>query len=277
MSGRMLWLASYPKSGNTWLRAVLSGWMTGAPARLDSLVGGSAFARAPFDRVLGVTSSDLTPDEVAILRPRVDEHIAAESDTTLIRKTHDGFYPGPDGEPPISVQATRAAVYVIRDPRDVAVSLAHHEGRDVDWAAERLCDPETKMGASTESLEYQLPQRIGSWSEHVRSWVADTPFQVHVLRYEDGLSDPVATFGEALRFAGLGPVDDGAVALAVEHASFERLQAEESREGFRERPRGAERFFREGRAGSWREEMTPEAARRIELAHGDLMRRFGYL
>jgi aryl sulfotransferase len=276
VSHNTLWLASYPKSGNTWLRAVLSAWLTGAPARLNRLVGGSAYARATFDAALGIVGSDLTAQETAILRPRVDECIAGESDGTLFRKTHDGFYPGPEGEPPLSVEATRGAIYVIRDPRDVAVSLARHEGRDVDWAAGRLCDGDARMGTSEKSLGYELPQLIGTWSDHVRSWVDEAPFPVHVMRYEDCLADARGTFGPALRFAGVGPVDDGALALAVDHAKFERLQAEESEEGFRERPRGSQRFFRAGRAGSWRREMPPETAERIGLAHRDVMTRFGY-
>jgi hypothetical protein len=276
VSGNTIWLASYPKSGNTWLRAVLSAWVSRAPARLDRLVGGSAYSREAFDGALGIAGSDLTADEIAILRPRVDECIAAESAGALFRKTHDGFYPGPAGEPPLSVEATRGAIYVIRDPRDVAVSLAHHEGRDVAWAAERLCDSTTRMGAGEESLGYELPQLIGAWSDHARSWVDEAPFPVHVLRYEDCLTDARRSFGPALRFAGLGPVDERALALAVEHASFERLQEEESRDGFRERPRRSQRFFRAGRAGSWRDELPSETAERIAGAHRDVMTRFGY-
>jgi hypothetical protein len=277
MNGRTVWLASYPKSGNTWLRAVLSAWYTGSPPRLDALVGRGVAAREPLDHALGIPTSDLTPAEVAILRPRVDELLAAASKDTLVRKTHDGLYPGPEGEPVISVEATRAAVYMIRDPRDVAVSLAHHDGRDLEWVVDHLDDPSATRTGTPGALEYQVAQRTGTWSDHVRSWVDDAPFPVHVLRYEDCLDDPVRTFRSALRFAGLGPVDDAGVSLAVEHASFDLLQAEESRVGFAERPRRSTRFFRHGRAGAWREEMTTEAAARIEQAHGEVMRRFGYL
>ncbi|HEY0633035.1 MAG TPA: sulfotransferase domain-containing protein [Thermoleophilaceae bacterium] len=277
MNGRTVWLASYPKSGNTWLRAVLSAWHTGFPARLDALVGRGAAAREPLDDALGIPSSDLTPAEVAILRPRVDELLAAASEDTLLRKTHDGLYPGPEGEPVISVQATRSAVYMIRDPRDVAVSLAHHDGRDLEWVVDHLDDPNATRSGIQGALEYQVTQRTGTWSDHVRSWVDDAPFPVHVVRYEDCLDDPVLAFGAVLRFIDREPVDGAGIALAVAHASFDHLRGEESRAGFAERPRQSTRFFRHGRAGAWRDEMTIEAAARVELAHGEVMARFGYL
>jgi aryl sulfotransferase len=277
VNARTVWLASYPKSGNTWLRALLTAWDTGSPPRLDALVGRGVAAREPLDDALGIPSSDLTPAEVAILRPRVDELLAEAREDTLLRKTHDGLYPGPEGEPVISVQATRSAVYMIRDPRDVAVSLAHHDGRDVEWVVDHLDDANATRAGTAGALDYQVDQRTGRWSDHVRSWVDDAPFPVHVVRYEDCVDDPVGVFGAALRFIQLESVDDADVSLAVERASFDHLRAEESREGFAERPRRATLFFRHGRAGAWRDEMTTEAAARIEQAHGEVMARFGYL
>jgi aryl sulfotransferase len=277
VSAGIVWIASYPKSGNTWLRAVLSAWQTGAPARLDALAAESVAARVPFEDLLGVPTTGLTPDEVDILRPRVDELLSAEAEVTPLRKTHDGLYAGPYGEPVVSASATRAALYVVRDPRDVAVSLAHHAGRTMEWAVDRLADPHHVLAASGRAPAAQLRQRLGTWSQHVRSWADDAPFPVHVVRYEDCLADPVRSFAAALRFAELGPVDEEQVAHAVNGASFERLRAAEASEGFAERPERAERFFRSGRAGAWRDEMSRPTAARVEAAHADLMRRFGYL
>jgi hypothetical protein len=177
----------------------------------------------------------------------------------------------------VSSAATRAAIYMVRDPRDVAVSRAHHNARPVEWVVDRLEDPAAAMGDTTRALIPQLQQRLGTWSEHVRSWVDHAPFAVHVVRYEDCLADPLRAFGSALRFADLGPVADADVAQAVRHAAFDRLRDAEAAHGFRERPAELERFFRSGRAGSWREEMPAAVANRVEAAHGDVMARFGYL
>jgi aryl sulfotransferase len=274
--GRTTWLSSYPKSGNTWLRAVYSAWRTGQAPDINALDGGViAAGRHLFDDALGIASSDLTPGEVEVLRPRADEVLAQAATEPLVRKVHDGFFPGPAGEPVVSVAATRAALYMIRDPRDVAVALAHHEGKSVEWAAGRLNDPGAGTGGMR-GFAGQLRQRLGTWSEHVESWVDDAPFPVHVLRYEDCLLDPVTTFGAALTATGLGPVDEARVATAVEAAAFDRLRAAEQQDGFKERPPAAPSFFRSGRAGSWREAMPAEVAASIEETHAEVMARFGY-
>jgi hypothetical protein len=273
-----VWLASYPKSGNTWLRAVVTAWRSGGPVGLSGLDGSVASNRQRFDDALGVPSSSMTPDEVDLVRPRLDELLAsAAGDAPLLRKIHDAYVLGPAGEPIVSSAATRGALYVVRDPRDVAVSLAHHSGRTIDWARRRLADPEAAMNRDARALRPLLRERLGTWSEHVRSWVDDAPFDVEVVRYEDCAAAPVATFARALRFAGFAPVDEPSVTRAVENATFDRLRAAEERDGFDERPPTAPSFFRRGQAGSWRDELPPDAAAAIEADHGEVMARFGYL
>ena len=277
MTGQTVWIASYPKSGNTWLRAVYTAWRTQEAPALNDLAGGLiASARPLFDDALGIASSDLTHEEIDVLRPRVDDILAADATQPVLRKCHDGLFEGPAGEPVLSVSATRSALYMVRDPRDVAVSVAHHYGRSLEWGARYVCDPAAVTGAPRRELIDQLRQRLGTWSEHVRSWVEDAPFPVHVLRYEDCMTEPVATFGAALRAAGLDAPDDARLAGAIERASFDRLRAAEDRDGFREKPADALLFFRRGRAGGWHDELPRKLAAAIRTEHRDVMDRFGY-
>jgi hypothetical protein len=275
--GRIVWLASYPKSGNTWLRAVYTAWMEDGPIDLDALHGGMiASSRVQFDAALGLPSSSMTPEEIELVRPRADEVLAADADGQLLRKIHDACFDGPAGEPIVSVAATSGALYVIRDPRDVAVSFAHHLGRDLAWAAAQLADPDAQVAGNDGALQDQLRQRLGTWSEHVRSWVDEAPFPVEVVRYEDCAAAPVETFTRALRFAGLDGVDEASVASAVERAGFGRLRAAEADRVFGERSTSGGSFFRRGEAGAWREELPPELAATIAADHADVMARFGY-
>jgi hypothetical protein len=272
-----VWLASYPKSGNTWLRAVVSAWRTAAPVQLKSLIGRSAGSRQHFDEALGVPSSDFLPEEIDGLRPLVYELWADETDEPLLLKTHDGLYPGPHGDPLVPARVAQSAIYMVRDPRDVAVSLAHHLGREVGFAVDRIAAPDMTLSPTVERIRHLLPQWIGNWSDHVLSWTEGAGFPVHVLRYEDCLADPLAAFSSALRFAEVGPVDADDVALAIDRARFDRLRDQEAQEGFPERSIVADRFFRRGIAGSWRDEMTAADARRVERSHAEVMKRLGYL
>lgn len=276
MTGTTCWLASYPKSGNTWLRAVYAAATTGADVDINLLPGGGVPAdRELVDTALGLCTSDLTSAEVEVIRPRADE-VLADAPGRSARKVHDLFAAGPTGEPIVSVAASRGAVYVLRDPRDVAVSLAAHAGRSLPQAVDQLADPAAAYVRSTDRIGPQCRQRLGSWSEHVLSWVEQTWLPVHLLRYEDAIADPVGTFGPALRFIGCELTDDE-VRVAVGRASFGNLARQEADSGFRERPRREGRFFRRGQVGAWRDELPPALADAVVRRHGDVMRRYEYL
>jgi aryl sulfotransferase len=272
---RTVWLASYPRSGNTWLRAVCTAWLHDGPVDVNALVGlPIASSRDSFDVELGIPSSSLTSVEIDLLRPRVDELIASNAGEPHLRKIHDAYVTEPAATPIVSVKASRAAVYIIRDPRDVAVSYAKSRALPPVCAQHRLNDPLATLEGGNDRLHRQLRQRLGTWSQHVRSW-ADMPhFPVEVVRYEDFASAPVETFGRVLRFVGFPEVDDARVEDAVERSAFDHLR--EADRGFVERPPGTARFFRRGKPGSWQEELPTDVADRIRQDHAEVMARFGY-
>jgi aryl sulfotransferase len=276
VSAQTYWLASYPKSGNTWVRAVHAAASTGADVDINDLPGRRVPAtRAVLDAALCLSTSDLTAAEVEVLRPRADEMLDEVPGGSALRKVHDAFVVGATGEPVVSVAAALGAVYVVRDPRDVAVSLAHHGGHPPHRVAATMCDPAAVLGGPPGGIGFQVEQRIGCWSEHVASWVDQSRLSVHVLRYEDAVADPVAAFGPMLRFAGL-ELTDGEVAAAVDRTSFRVLAGQEAERGFRERIRPDARFFRRGQPGAWRDELPAALAERLVRHHREVMIRFGY-
>ena len=108
------------------------------------------------------------------------------------------------------------------------------------------------------------------------SWLDQREIPVHPVRYEDLVANPEAAFAAVLRFAGIEP-DAGRAARAVGQARFDRLRAREERSGFHDKPPTARFFFRAGRAGAWREALSPEQVQTLVDAHAPLMERFGYL
>jgi aryl sulfotransferase len=270
------WLASYPKSGNTWLRVALATLLSGRPADINAmpLVSLIANNRALFDRALGIESADLTNEQESNLRPRVYEIWAAEAARPLYCKAHDAYRRTADGEPLFPTAATLGAVYIVRDPRAVAVSFANHLGEPIDETILRMHDPAAAASPAIKRLPRQLRPRLGAWRDHVESWLG-APFPVHLVRYEDMHADPHATFAAVADFLGL-PSDRERIAMAVEAAAFPRLQAQERATGFIEKPIQAAAFFREGRVDGWRRALTAEQASRIVAAHGAIMQRCNY-
>ncbi len=273
------WLASYPKSGNTWVRLFLASYRKedAESLHINHLGGHIAASREMFEEFAGVDSSVLTPEEIERYRPRVYRALAARQTRPVFLKVHDAWRRGPCGEPLFPAEATAGGIYVVRNPLDVAVSYAHHAGCSLEEMVARLGDDAYAASRSQDRPGSQLTQRLLSWSGHVRSWVDDSGLPLLVTRYEDLLADPAAAFTAIVRFAGL-PVDPERLRRALDDTRFDRLQAQETEEGFAERGPGSTRpFFGKGRAGSWREELSPELARRVVDAHRDTMRRFGYL
>lgn len=275
----IIWLASYPKSGNTWFRVFLTNLLRDAdtPASINELESTHiASARGVFDSNMGFEASDLTADEIDRLRPELYMHLAENSEEQLFMKIHDAYTDVADNMPLIPLAATAGALYFIRNPLDVAVSFAHHNGSDHDTSIARMADDAFAFCGKSDRLHNQLRQKLLSWSNHILSWVDSAPFPVCLLRYEDMKSQPMETFTKAVRFAGLDHTREQ-IQKAIDFSLFEVVQQLEEAEGFREKSPSSSRFFRKGEIGSWREELTEEQARQIVHDQREVMRRFGYL
>lgn len=271
------WLASYPKSGSTWLRLALASLAQGgAPPDFsaDNRFAPVASDRAAFDLLLDVDSADLTDDEAEALRPRFHEIEARRCTEPQLRKVHDAWTLTPAGEPLFPTALTLGAICIVRDPRDVAVSLAHHLAMDLDRTIGFMGCPGAALAAGGRGGAPQLRQRLLTWTGHVRSWL-DAPRPPLLLRYEDMLADPVAALARAARHLGWTAAPE-VVAKAAAATRFEALRAAEDRHGFTGRPRAMERFFRRGVAGGWRDTLSAAQVSRIEAEHGRMITELGY-
>ncbi|MFZ9043034.1 MAG: sulfotransferase domain-containing protein, partial [Ilumatobacteraceae bacterium] len=193
----------------------------------------------------------------------------------IVRKTHEQYRRDDPAHEPFPTPHTRAAIFVIRDPRDVASSYASHFGLDLDTAIDSMAD--TVTGDERGSPFLGITAQVwGSWSEHARSWLdADLPFPVHVIRYEDLQADTVGTLAPVFDAIGFDRTRDQ-LAAAVERARFDRLRAAEAERGFRETGRRSDTFFRRGTSGAWRDDLTDRQIAAIEADHHEMMTRFGY-
>lgn len=297
----IVWLASYPKSGSTWFRALLTNYLRGGPpASINALVGEwTANLRELFNELVGLDSSELTAEELSRHRPTFHAALAETLPSPAFVKVHEAFLPAPCGGAPTEgwlfsgIEA--AAVYLVRNPLDIAASYAHHRGCSIDEAIEWMNDPDAVENRSRRGLYQVLPQPLTTWSGHVSSWLGQHELPMHVVKYEDLAAAPVAAFDAALRFierhcpdfrAGAGEKEGApqganrsaaALSDAVEHAAFHRLQAQEARDGFREKDPRASSFFRAGTAGGWRKALTAAQVYTLVEAHGAAMAQLGYL
>jgi aryl sulfotransferase len=286
---RTIWLASYPKSGNTWLRVLIAGTSANGGDSVDindlPAERSIASARGPFDRLFLLESGLLSPDEIDCLRPRLYEALArgmddngsAHTGTVQFVKVHDAYTLTSRGEPLLAgARGADSAIVIVRDPREVAASLANQRGCTIDEAISFMNNPDAMLAGHNQQ-QPQFRQKLLDWSGHVSSWLGQRDLPVHCVRYEDLVASTAGALKELLAFAGV-PATDADVERAVDLGSFEKLRRQELENGFREilRPRPGQVFFRRGEAGGWRDELTPEQIARLEAAHAPMMRRLGY-
>jgi hypothetical protein len=257
---RIVWLASFPKSGNTWTRSFLANYFQPPGKSLDinslrEFTTGDV-RQDFFDRANGRPFRGRTIEDWIKVRPEALRLIAASKSGHHFVKTHCQLatFGKVNLIPP---EVTAAAIYLIRNPFDVAPSYARHMAESVDVAIDRMAAGKTTQGSDTRILEF-----VGRWDDHIQSWINAPGLPRHVMRYEDMLADPEKAFRALFGFLRL-PVDTDKLGAAMALTSFSALQKQEREKGFRERPPAMKQFFARGDAGGWREDLTPAQVGRI--------------
>jgi hypothetical protein len=272
------WLASYPKSGNTWLRVFLENLRkkTNVPADINELKNGHiASSRVWLDDVLGFDCAELSHTEIERLRPQIYDW-SSHTEGIGYHKIHDAYQITEDGLPIIGKESTLGAIYIVRNPLDIAASLANHNSTSIDQAIEQMGSESYSLNHSLKRIGNQVKQRLNTWSKHVASWVDAPNLNCLTIRYEDMLAHPIVTFTQVSTFLNLSrnPVE---ILQAIEFSSFQELAKQEREKEFKEAPAKMGRFFRNGIADGWRSELTNSQVERIISDHGPMMQRFGYL
>jgi len=277
---RIYWLASFPKSGNTWFRIFLKNYLSDDDKPFDinhSLKNDFlASLRELIDKVTGLESSLMTHEEIERLQPAVYAQWSLEATEDRYVKIHDACNEVLPDLPIVSVKGTKGAIYIMRNPLDVVLSFADHMGYGIDKAIEVMKDENSFLCGKKGKPENQVKQRLNGWSGHVASWADARWFPVEIIKYEEMKEDPLTAFGRAIRFLEL-PYDEARLKKAVFFSEFNELKKQEQEKDFIERSWASGAFFRKGEVGQWKVALTPEQIRRIVNDHAAVMKRFGYL
>lgn len=259
-AGDIVWIASYPKSGNTWVRFLACTLLFG---RQDSAAG------------------------LNVLAPDVHElgRVPADHPHRGLMKTHFAF-----GETLPLVARTAAAIYVVRHPADVIVSNFYYAQRSRGAAPDSLADFDAYVDTflTTGGDPRLASLGLGTWAGNVTSWLDRRhPFPVACLRYEDLSADPIAVATGLASF--LRPHSTAEeIRTAVELSSFARMREVEEadiraeRVGIFYKPylKGSIdsglRFMRSGRSGEGIEMLNGAQRARLTAAFGSLLRDLGY-
>lgn len=282
---RYWYLASYPKSGNTWCRVFITELrrLAGeAPAselnlNLDVDTGAIASSRLWLNDQLGVNTCDLSSAELDPLRGSAGGSAWLFAEGERFHKVHDAFRsPDSRGRAVVNTEGCNGVVYILRHPEDVAVSLSHFFSWSLERCVDFLLDPNAALVPSERNGGLQVRQHMGRWDQHVCSWADQEELPIFVMRYEDMLEKGIETFQAMAEFLGL-PAQRELIEQTLAKTSIKRLQQLEEQVGdFAEKPSGCERFFRSGRTGEGAEQLSVEQRRRLTNSLGSVMERYRY-
>jgi hypothetical protein len=243
-----IFLVSYPRSGNTWTRFLL---------------GNLIFSDGP------VTFSNIESriPEIYFNRDRAMRRLPRPR----VLKSHECFQPH-----------YRRVIYIVRDPRDVAVSYYHHNVK-----ARNIPDDYPMNSFVPRFIAGEFDRKFGSWHDNVLSWISlrQTDPGFLLLRYEDMKRDTACELAKVVAFlerSSFREIDSGREALlrAIELSSPERMRALEKQEASRwvltKNTRSDKPFVRSATSGKWKSHLAPESVAAIESVWGELMLELGY-
>ena len=278
----IIWLASYPKSGNTLLRSILSSYFLSNDGefKFENLYQISQF---PLLKHFTSINVDINEDK-AIFKNSINAQNFINKDKGKVRffKTHSSFskinnYNFTD------LQNTLGVIYIVRDPRNVVNSLAHHYNFSIDEAIDTMIDKKKFMSRTDKNAEVFA----GSWNFNYNSWKnLEQHKKYFLIKYEDLINNKNSIILKVFKFLNsLGmkfDIDMIKLNKVIKTTEFEEMKTLEQKETFTEaiidEKTGRRKiFFNLGPKNDWRVNLDKKNKEKIEKAFSKEMEELGYL
>ena len=276
----IVWIASYPKSGNTWIRSFLCSYffldLDKESFSFDVLRHMPVFPNKKLFNAFGSNPKNL--QELAKSWIQVQKKINLNKKVNFL-KTHNAFgnYKKHHFTDKIN---TLGAIYIVRDPRDVLVSYSKHMKKSISETL-KLIQDDNHIGF-LEDKEGVIGDIRGSWSQHYNSWKNFNIREKLIIKYEDLIEDPFNNFLKAInylnRLIGL-KVDEENIKKCIKITSFNNLQNLEKTTGFKEKLTNHSDvpFFNTGKVKQWQKVLDKETINIVEKKFAKEMSELNYI
>ena len=283
----IVWLASYPKRGNTWLRAFISNLLSKSTGN-NSLENITKIRSYPLtDNFYNLMDEFNDFKKIAANWERSQDIINLQRKINIFKTHHqlckiDNFLF-------TNYKNSLAAIYIVRDPRNVITSLIHHYSlENYDNALKFICDEHRFSGRLDKKenikMRTEFPTYISSWQNHFNSW-KNFKKNFLLIKYEDLINKPEKTFRKLSKYLTKIlniNIDDKKINDAILKSSFSSLQKSENKFGFSEAPistttNESKRFFNLGPENNWQKLLPHKTKKEIEKKFKKEMVELGYL
>ena len=283
----IIWLASYPKSGNTWLRAFITS-LVYKEENLNTLDKLKQIHAYPLSKDFYNLLDDFENFEEISKNWEKSQSILNLDKKIKFLKTHhilcsinNNFF--------TSYKNSIGVIYIVRDPRNVITSLKHHYSfKTYDDALEFMLDRNRfsgKMGKkNTYARETEFPTYISNWKNHYNAW-KNFKKNYLLIRYEDLIKNPDNKFNEISKYLCKllkFKIDKKNIQKAILNSSFKNLKQSEEKFGFNEAPpdqitNEKKKFFNLGPDNDWETHLPNNIRKEIEINFMKEMKELNYL
>ena len=276
----IIWISSYPKSGNTWVRTFISTYYLSSSDKFDfSML--KNIRQFPHEKFFDKKISDINS---AINNWDLAQYNINLRNKLIFLKTH-GALVKINNTAFTNKRHTLGAIYIVRDPRNVVTSLANHYQLTFDESLKFMTNKKKFLLKKSDSSNFGNFTFLNSWSEHYKSWLYNKEFNLLFIKYEDLENDTLNTFKKIVKFLNKitkkdKKIDTDRLVKIIDTISFETLKKKENEEGFPEAIINNEKqtidFFYLGKKNKWQKLLSSKQIDRINYIFNDDLKRLGY-
>ena len=276
----IIWLASYPKSGNTWMWFFIKSYFN-PPNKKFSINHDKddTYLLETFPTERGFNELNINyQDFFDISKNWINlQSLINLNNKTNYLKTHNAMCTINNNKF-TDINNTLGAIHIVRDPRDVLVSYSSYKSEKIDKTLEILLSNDSYEYSKFKDKFYKR-SLMGSWSSHYNSWKNYKSKETLLVKYEDMVNKSNTTFLKVLNYLKKITkieINHNKLNRAIDETSFENLKNLEIKEGFKVNP-SKKPFFRKGKVGDWKEKLNKDQTQKIEKAFKAEMIELGYL